>query len=40
MSFWATPIVAAKSAVKAPTTATTIMAFGARRKKTLQRATM
>ena len=40
MSFCMRPIVAAKSAVKAPTTATTIIACGAMRKNTLQRATM
>ena len=40
MSFWARPIVAAKIAVKPPTIATTIIASGARRKSTLQRATM
>ncbi len=40
MSFCAMPMVAANSAVNAPTIATTIIAWGARRKKTLQRATM
>src|SRR5439155_20293127 len=40
MSFWARPIVAAKIAVAAPTSATTIIATGDRRKRTLERTTM
>ena len=40
MSFCAMPMVAAKSAVNAPTIATTTIACGARRKNTLQRTTM
>ncbi len=40
MSFCATAIVPAKIAVKAPMTATTAIASGARRKRTLQRVTM
>ena len=40
MSFCATAMIAAKIAVTPPTTATTAIASGARRKRTLQRATM
>ena len=40
MSFWARPMVAANSAVAAPTTATVSSEAGASRKSGWQRATM
>ena len=39
MSFWASPMEAAKTAVPAPTQATSVIASGARTKTVEQRAT-